>query len=417
MNPMKQRNLSSRRALAGAAALALLAAAAAARDGDERDDAPPAAARSAAAPSRLIELALCLDTSGSMNGLIDAARQKLWAIVNDLALAEPTPRLRVALLTFGNDGHPADGGWVRIDASFTEDLDLVSQQLFALTTNGGTELVGRVLSTAEASLDWSARDDVLKLVVVAGNESADQDQVVRYPDACRRLVERGIVVNAIYCGNPADEIAPGWRQVAQLADGHYAAIDQDHGTVVITTPFDAELAALSSAVNATYLPFGAGGEAKWENQRRQDANAEQCSPAVAASRANTKACTLYTCDWDLVEQVKQGKLELEKVAKEELPEKMRELTPEQQRACIEEAWTTRTRLQQKIQAVSRQRDAYVADEMKKQGMEESSAFDRAVRDALRAQARGKGLEFPQPEPAPAAAPKRAPQPPRGIHVP
>ncbi len=42
---------------------------------------------------RTIDLAICLDTSGSMSGLIEAAKQKLWAIVNDLALVEPTPRL------------------------------------------------------------------------------------------------------------------------------------------------------------------------------------------------------------------------------------------------------------------------------------------------------------------------------------
>ena len=92
-----------------------------------------------------------------MQGLIDAARAKLWAVVNDLALARPQPRLRVALLTYGNDGHQAENGWVRLDVPFTTDLDLVSQNLFALTTNGGTELVGRVIQRANRDgREWIA---------------------------------------------------------------------------------------------------------------------------------------------------------------------------------------------------------------------------------------------------------------------
>ncbi len=75
---------------------------------------------------RHVDLAICLDTSGSMRGLLDSARQSIWAIVNDLALAKPAPRLRIALLTFGNDGHSKANGWVRVDTGFTGDLDLVS---------------------------------------------------------------------------------------------------------------------------------------------------------------------------------------------------------------------------------------------------------------------------------------------------
>src|SRR5258705_2711251 len=126
-------------------ALGSLGLAAPARDGDAET---VKKAAGATAPRRAVHLAICLDTSGSMDGLIDEARQKIWSIVNDLALATPTPRLRIALLTYGNDGHDAERGWVAVDAPFTEDLDTVSAQLFALKTNGGTELVARVLDAA-----------------------------------------------------------------------------------------------------------------------------------------------------------------------------------------------------------------------------------------------------------------------------
>ena len=352
-----------------------------------------------------VDLAICLDTSGSMDGLIDAARQKLWAIVNDLALAKPTPKLRVALLTYGNDGHSAEVGWVKVDSPFTDDLDLVSQQLFALKTNGGTEYVGRVLRAASEQLDWSKEPEALKLVVVAGNESAEQDATVLFRDACRSLIERGVVVNSIYCGNPADELAPAWREVARCADGQFASIDQQNGTVVIATPFDAELTTLSAAINETYLAYGKNAKEWGENQARQDANAQSCNDAAAAARACTKGGALYRCTWDLVDAVKEGSVKLEDVKKEELPEKMRELSLEEKQKCLDAAWAKRQEIQKKIQDVGQKRQAHLEVEMKKQGAKDDEAFDRAVRDAVRKQAESKGFEFPKNEAPKTDAPK------------
>ena len=200
-----------------------------------------------------VDLAICLDTSGSMNGLIDAARQNIWTIVNDLALAKPAPKLRIALLTFGNNGHKKEDGWVAVQTPLTEDLDLVSEKLFALTTNGGDEYVGRVLQASLDQLQWTPDQSALKLIVVAGNEGADQDKEVDFRAMCRRAIGDGILVNSIYCGSPADQLAPVWREVATLADGQFASIDHNKGTVVVKTPFDANLTQLSANLNG-HLP-------------------------------------------------------------------------------------------------------------------------------------------------------------------
>lgn len=194
----------------------------------------------------------------------------------------------MALLGFGNDGYRQEDGWVEVLSPLTEDLDEVSRVLFALTTNGGTEHVGRVLARAESELAWSPDPGALKLVVVAGNESADQDQERPFPAACKSLVARGIVVNAIYCGNPADELAPRWREVARLADGEFHAIDHNR-QVAIETPFDAQLQALSTSLNQTYVPHGEAGRACWINQSTQDSNAASCNAQTVATRALSKA--------------------------------------------------------------------------------------------------------------------------------
>ena len=360
-----------------------------------------AGAPSAHAAAPVVELAICLDTSGSMSGLIETAKQRLWAIVNDLALAEPTPQLRVALLTFGNDGHEESDGWVRVHTGFTTDLDLVSQELFSLSTNGGTELVGRVMNASLQKLSWTESPQALKLMVVAGNESADQDQVVSFRDASASAIARDIMVSAIYCGGDADAEAPGWKEVALLADGYFAVLDHNAAPLAIETPFDGRLGELSTALNGTYLPYGELGEIACQNQWTQDANAAGLNGAVVAQRAATKAGKLYqTAHWDLVDACKQEGFVLADVKEEDLPEAMRAMTAEERAAHVAAMDAERTRLQAEVTELTRKRDAMVLEARRSAGQGQDDAFDRAIRVALRARAEAKGLRFQEPQAMP-----------------
>jgi hypothetical protein len=361
-----------------------------------RPDAPPSAAALIAARAQpAVDLAICLDTSGSMQGLIDAARAKLWAVVNDLALARPHPRLRVALLTYGNDGHPAENGWVRLDVPFTTDLDLVSQHLFSLTTNGGTELVGRVIRRATDELAWSPEPRALRLMIVAGNEAADQDQTVRFQDACARSIARGIMVDAIYCGGADDEIAADWRTVARLADGQFAAIDHQNGTLAIASPFDARLGELSAALNATYIPYGAAGDAGRANQSTQDQNAGKLSSDAVAARAVCKSTGNYRCGWDLVDGSRSGEIKLDAVKADDLPVELRKLPLAELQKHVDATWTQRSALQKQVAELGMQRQAFVDVELSKSALDPSKSFDVVLRGAIRTQARAKGFSFPE----------------------
>ncbi len=347
--------------------------------------------------TRAVDLAICLDTSGSMSGLIESAKQKLWAIVNDLALAEPEPLLRVALLTYGNDGHPAEDGWVRVDIPLTTDLDIISQRLFALGTNGGTELVGRVISRATTALEWSGDPMALKLIVVAGNESADQDQQVPFRVACKAAITSGVMINSIYCGNPADTIAPGWAEVARLADGHFASIDHNDGMVVVETPFDNQLAMLSLSVNDTYVALGDAGVDGLANQVAQDRNAESLNSAAAASRASTKGGRLWRKSWDLVDRCQEKDFDWGSLEDEDLPEEMRKLDLAGRKAYITGKQAERTRIHTEIGTLTAKRDSWVGNYKRLKGIDETKSFDHALLESLREQARSKGFEFKKPE--------------------
>jgi hypothetical protein len=342
-----------------------------------------------------VDLAICLDTSGSMEGLIHAARQKIWSVVSELATAKPTPRLRVALLTYGTPTPGSDGD-VLLQTGLTEDLDLVSEKLFALGTNGGEELVGRVVSHAIDDLDWSAHGGV-RIVFVAGNESADQDQVKPFRAAAERAVGRGLIVNAIYCGGADDPDAAGYRELAALGRGRFSNIDHDHGTVEVATPFDEELAKLSGLLNTTYIAYGEGGAEARRRQEAQDKNAEAAGAPAAAERAQAKGGDLYRNGaWDLVDRMGEEGFDLSKIPEADLPEEMRAMTLEARLAHIEAKKKERADLQAKITDLASKRLAFVQAEIQKQGLDDSRALDKALRDAIREQASSAGFAFDAP---------------------
>jgi hypothetical protein len=219
------------------------------------------------ASRRDVDLVIALDVSGSMDGLIESAKQRLWDITNELAQARPVPALRVAILSYGRPSYGEQTGYVRVDLPFTADLDAVNETLFAFHTDGGEEYVARAIQTSLDTLRWSQASDALKVVFVAGNESAEQDPRLTIAQAAAAAARQGVVVNALYCGGAGHAEAEGWRRVAASTNGLYASIDQNAAAVAeIATPFDAKLAALNDELNATYVAFGASGERGRANQ-------------------------------------------------------------------------------------------------------------------------------------------------------
>lgn len=361
----------------------------------------PGVAAVTAAPTeaRDIDLAICLDISGSMQGLIDAARQNLWAVVNELATLQPAPRLRVALLTYGCQTHEPTIGWVKVETPFTQDLDHVSQLLFALSTNGGEEYVERVLQTALEQLEWSQDGKALKMLFVAGNEPADQDPKIPPGTESRVAIARGIVVNAIHCRPAGHGDEAGWRAVAQLADGKFAAIDHNDATVV-TTPFDEQLSALSVALNGTYVPYGRDAGVWVANQSLQDSNATTLNTAAAAQRCQTKATSLYVnSNWDLVDATKDAKFSLAEVKKEDLPKELQTLALPELKAHVEKKRGEREALQKQVMELGQRRDAFVLEERKKSGDAGQKRFDEVVLESVRQQAEAHGFAARMAAPA------------------
>lgn len=366
---------------------------------------PPAVA----AQGKAIDLVICLDVSGSMNGLIDSAKLRLWDIVNELARLKPTPNLRVALYSYGATNYPADKGWVRKECDLTEDLDDVYKMLNSLRIGGGTELCARVSKTALDEQKWSADKDSLKIIFVCGNEAVDQDKQVTLEDVAGNAKKAGVIVNTIYCGPGGSAEAEGWAKFAAIAGGKAMNIDQNRAArqITVKTEFDDKIIKLGEELNKTYVAYGKDGREKADNQVAQDRNAAGAGgfakggaggapPAAAIERSVTKANALYrNSTWDLVDKMKDKDFDITKIKEEDLCDELKKLKPEERLDYLKKKAAERAEIQKQINDLSAKRQKKVDEELAKTPKSDSEkALDEALKGVIRDQAKAKGFEVP-----------------------
>jgi hypothetical protein len=340
-----------------------------------------------------IDVVFCIDCSGSMGPVIEAAKQKVWAIVNEIAKARPSPELRIGLLGYGDHDRQH-----RI-FPLSSDLDEVYKNLTTFRDERwGSEFVGLAVHKATAEMKWADGKQVLKVIYVVGNETARQGPPdFDYAKTAPEAIRRGIIVNAVYCGDvDYANATPTWREMAKLADGQYMEIARTGGAVIVATPYDKELNELSTKLNGTYVAYGGEGQVRAQNQAAQDANAAQQGATVGADRAVSKAGRQYNNgSWDLVDATREKSVELDKLKDEQLPEEMRKLTAEQRKEYVQKKAKERAEIQEQIRQVAAKRDAHVKEETAKKGLKDDTAFDRAVRDSIVKEAEKKGFTFEQ----------------------
>jgi hypothetical protein len=341
-----------------------------------------------------IMLTLLLDTSNSMDGLIDQAKSQLWKIVNELSMAKcydgKKPRIKIALYEYGNDRLPSSEGYIRQVSPLTQDLDLISEKLFSLTTNGGNEFCGQVIRTSLRQLDWSKENGDLKLIFIAGNEPFTQGPV-SYIEATSLAKEKDVIVNTIFCGDYQEGVRTGWKDGAELTGGNYMNIDQDRKTVYIVTPYDVRIEILNDQLNKTYIYYGARGEEKKELQSAQDKNAEKYGQSNKVERTISKSSHAYkNSSWDLVDAAKDDEKVITQAEPESLPQEMKGMSVEQRKSYVKEKSEERTRIQKEIQSLSTKRQEFIQQNQPK---DQANMLDAAMIKAIKSQASRKKLNW------------------------
>nr|WP_298994322.1 VWA domain-containing protein [uncultured Allomuricauda sp.] len=331
-----------------------------------------------------VKLALLLDTSNSMDGLINQAKSQLWDIVNEFTYArsgnEVRPELKIALYEYGNDNLSSREGYIRQVLGFSSDLDEISEKLFSLTTNGGEEYCGEVIHTSLKQLDWGKNADDLKMIFIAGNEPFTQGKL-NYKDAALNAKEKDVIVNTIFCGNYEQGISTKWKNGATITGGEYMAIDHNRQVVHIDTPYDDIIIKLNTQLNNTYISYGSLGAAKVASQAEQDSEAYGVNKGVAVKRSVSKSSRLYkNSKWDLVDAVEEAEVELDEIKEEDLPKELRGKSEKEMKEYIENKKEERKRIQKEIQDLNVKREAYIAKNQKQEKGELENALLKAIRN-------------------------------------
>lgn len=339
-----------------------------------------------------IKVALLLDTSNSMDGLINQAKTQLWEIVNELSYAkceDENPDLEIALYEYGNSNLSSKEGYIRQVIGFNSDLDEISEKLFALKTNGGNEFCGEVIMTSLKELSWGKNKNDLNIIFIAGNEPFTQGKI-DYKDATTQANEQDVVVNTIFCGNYQNGISGMWKHGATLTGGDYMTINQDEKIVHIASPYDDVIIKLNKQLNDTYIYFGSNGSNKMRKQALQDSNAAELDEVVVVKRAVSKSSRIYNnATWDLVDAEKEEGFSYDKLDKKTLPDALKGKSNKEIKAYVAKQSKKRAEIQEKIQELNTKRNKYVASKQK----ESSKGLDNVMVEAIKRQAKNKNYEW------------------------
>jgi hypothetical protein len=359
----------------------------------------PAPAPAPAAERPRVEIGFVLDTTGSMGHLLETAKRRIWAIANEVARAKPSPEIRIGLVAFRDRG---DAYVTRVH-DLDADLDRVYGRLLEFRADGGgdgPESVNEALRAGVRSLGWTPGAKVLKVLFLVGDAPPHMDYAedVPWSATCAEAAKAGIVINALRCGGDP-ETERVWTAVARAAEGVYASIPQE-GPAPVATPFDAAIADLGARLGGTLVAWGDAGERKEAGRKVKDAESAAASgglaaapAAVAADRAVLLAKSGRLDAADLVADLAEGRVKLEEIPADRLPEEMRRLDAAGRKEFVEGKARERAAVKRELADLEEKRVAFLAEAARKAGGPGKSSFDLEVARALRAQAARKGLVF------------------------
>ena len=366
-------------------------------------DPPPVNVLPANQHSR-IDVVFVLDTTGSMGGLIQAAKEKIWSIATTLASAQPAPEIRMGLVAY-RDRRDA---YVTRVVDLSSDLDSMYATLMDFQAEGGgdgPESVNQALHDAIYRMSWSQQAGTYKAVFLVGDAPPHMDYQddVKFPVTLGAAKAKGIVVNTIQSGRQSDT-ASAWQQIAKLGAGEYFQVAQDGSAVAIATPFDEEIASLSAKLDATRMYYGSAQEK--EKQRRKVEAAEKLHTASSVEsrarramfNASKSGSANFLGEGELVDEVSSGRVELSRIDKDKLPEPLQAMAPEEQAAVISETAERRNELKRQIGALAKERAAYLDSKVEEAGGARDSLDDKLYR-TVREQAGRLGLTYEADAPA------------------
>ncbi|MBI4677819.1 MAG: VWA domain-containing protein [Elusimicrobia bacterium] len=339
-----------------------------------------------------IEVVFILDTTGSMGGLLEGAKRKIWSIVNDMAKGKPTPKIKMGLVAYRDRGDR----YVTQVEPLSANLDAVYEKLLALKAEGGGDGPEDVLQALQDAVEkggWSGAPRTLRIVFLVGDAPphTDYKDVRPYPQTVQAAVVKGIKVNAIRCG--ADpQTGEAWARIASLGEGKFFTIDQGGGVRTIETPFDRSIAELQAKLDGTALAYGEKAAEARADAVRGASFAAMAPASAMAARAEYKSKTGFAAEKDLLAAVEGGSVKLDEVKDSELPSSLKGKSLREKNAELAKVREERAKLKGQLADLAKKREGFIADKAAKEPAAKDG-FDAKVTEALREEARSVGIRY------------------------
>jgi len=345
-----------------------------------------------------IDVVFAIDTTGSMGGLLQTAKEKIWSIATTMASAKGSPQIRMGLVAYRDRGDE----YVTRVFDLTTDMDSLYAKLMDFKAAGGgdgPEDVNQAINDAVNKISWNPSSSAYKVVFVIGDAPPHMDYQGQIPfqRTLDLAKQKGIVVNTIQCGNQFATIQP-WKQIAALGQGQYFQVDQAGGAVTIITPQDKKIAELSKQLDATKLYYGNKVQKKRQKAKQLATQKlhQKLSLASRARRAEYNSSASgkknFLGENELVNDIATGRVKLAQIANENLPPSIAALPAPKQRKAIEKLNQKRNALKQELREITGSRKAYLKKEADKLG-DLKGTLDEKIYSTVKQQAKDKGIEY------------------------
>ncbi|MBL7713117.1 MAG: hypothetical protein JNL13_11650, partial [Chitinophagaceae bacterium] len=311
-----------------------------------------------------IQVVFALDATGSMSGLIKAAKEKIWSIAGSLSQTEHAPKIEIGLLFYRDKGDAFVTKMVRMQ----EDLDVVYEKLMDIQADGGgdePESVNLALSEAINNFGWSQDRNTYKTVFLVGDCPPHMDyREVQYPATCIRANEKDITINTILMGNnsTAERI---WKSIAAKTNGSFTKAGMDVNDIAVNTPYDEQISALSDELDELRYTYGNKEErVRYEEKKmvsRKIASGSAISTKAQRAEYNASAAgkSGYSGTKELLNDVSENKVNPAALKAEELPVEFKNLKGKELETAIHKKIERRNELNKQLSALTLKRQEYI----------------------------------------------------------
>ncbi len=339
------------------------------------------------------ELVFCLDATGSMSGLIATAKEKIWDIVSGISQAQDVSKVKLGLVFYRDKGD----AFVTKTYPLTDNIDSLYSQLLAIQAQGGgdePESVNESLDEAVNKMPWSQNTQTFRTIFLVGDCPPHMDyNEVKYPESCTEANKKNVVINTIKLGNSCGSAIPHFKKIAMLTNGTYQQLGQNAADVVYNTPYDDSIIYYSRYIDESKIYYGSTAQKEvMKSKKEMSLNLyDKSSSSATSSRASYNWTSAGKSNWfgsnELLQDIIDGKVSLDTLSKEQLPDELKEKTKEEQKSIVLLKQQERVYNMNRLDVLVKQKDVYIRTEKTNNSGEES--FSDKVIETMKVQAKRK----------------------------